>query len=329
MNYRNLGDPGFRVSELGLGCWQLGGDWGMDPLEEEVALSILKAAAESGVTLFDTADVYGGGRSEELIGKFLQESESEVRVITKYGQGPGVYPDNYTEKSLRKGVEGSLKRLGADSLDLMQLHCIPQTVLEKGDVFNWLRKLKDEGLIRNFGASVETEQEGLICIREEGLCSLQVIYNLFRQHYDRHFFQQAQKNGVGIIVRLPLASGLLSGKFDRETRFGENDHRNYNKDGAAFNVGETFSGLPFEKGLELVEELKSEFKPETLSMAAFSLRWILDHEAVSTIIPGASSAKQARENAGVSEMSPLSRELHEELRRFSEEKVRSHIRGPY
>lgn len=317
------------MSEIGLGCWQLGGDWGMDPLEEEVGLSILKAAAESGVTLFDTADVYGGGRSEELIGKFLEDTDSEVRVITKYGQGPGVYPDNYTEKSLRKGVEGSLKRLGTESLDLLQLHCIPQSVLEKGDVFIWLRRLKEEGLIRNFGASVETEQEGLICLREEGLCSLQVIYNLFRQHYDRHFFQEAQKNGVGIIVRLPLASGLLSGKFNRKTRFGEKDHRNYNKDGAAFNVGETFSGLPFEKGLELVEELKSEFKPETLSMAAFSLRWILDHEAVSTIIPGASSPEQARENARVSDLDPLPLALHEELRRFYEQKVRSQIRGPY
>jgi aryl-alcohol dehydrogenase-like predicted oxidoreductase len=329
MKYRNLGKNGFHVSEIGLGCWQLGGDWGESPVEEEKALSILRAAADSGVNLFDTADVYGGGRSEMLIGKFLAEKAAEVRVITKYGQGPGIYPDNYTEKSLRQGVEGSLKRLGLNSLDLLQLHCIPQPVLEKGDVFVWLRKLKDQGLIKNFGASVETEQEGLICMREEGLCSLQVIFNLFRQHYGQNFFNKASEKGIGIIVRLPLASGLLSGKFDRETRFSQKDHRNYNRDGAAFNVGETFSGLSFDKGLDLVESLKRHFLPEQLNMVEFSLRWILDHSAVSTIIPGASTVEQARANARISELPPLPRELHDKLNVFYTQEIRPHIRGPY
>ena len=329
MKYRNLGKNGFRVSEIGLGCWQLGGDWGEDPVEEDKALSILRAAVDAGVNLFDTADVYGGGRSEKIIGKFLRETDPGVRVITKFGQGADVYPDRYTEKSLRIAVEGSLDRLGLNSLDLLQLHCIPQAVLEKGEVFAWLRKLKKEGLIKNFGASVETEKEGLICMQQEGLCSLQVIFNLFRQHYGQNFFKKASEKGVGIIVRLPLASGLLSGKFDRETRFSEKDHRNYNRDGAAFNVGETFSGLSFDKGLDLVESLKRHFLPEQMNMVEFSLRWILDHSAVSTIIPGASTVEQARANARISELPPLPRELHDKLNIFYTQEVRPHIRGPY
>ena len=328
MKYRKLGNTGFRVSEVGLGCWQLGGDWG-DPIADDRALSILKAAEEEGVNLFDTADVYGGGRSETLIGKYLRTTGSGVHVITKFGRGASVYPDNYTERSLREGVEGSLTRLGVEAIDLLQLHCIPEAVLEKGEIFNLLRRLKDEGLIRNFGASVETEREGRICMEQEGLSSLQVIFNLFRQHYAEGFFDAAAKRGVGIIVRLPLASGLLSGKFNSQTRFGEQDHRNYNKDGAAFNVGETFSGLPFDKGLELVERLRSEYLPKGLAMAAFSLRWILDHEAVSTIIPGASSVEQARANACISSMPSLEGDLHKALMAFYRREVLSQIRGPY
>ena len=328
MNYRKLGKNGFDVSEIGLGCWQLGGDWGEAPGESR-AFSILKTAVASGITLFDTADVYGSGRSEDLIGKFLSDTESEVRVITKYGQGAGVYPDNYTEHSLRQSVEGSLERLGVESLDLLQLHCIPESVLERGEVFNWLRKVKDEGLIKNFGASVETEKQGILCMKQEGLLSLQVIFNLFRQHYSKAFFAKASDLGVGIIVRLPLASGLLSGKFSSQTQFRPSDHRNYNRNGEAFNVGETFSGLPFEKGLELVERLKSDYLPEKLSMAEFSLRWILDHEAVSSVIPGASSADQVRANVRISELSPLPEELHEHLLNFYDNEILSHIRGPY
>ena len=328
MKHRKLGNTGFRVSEVGLGCWQLGGDWG-DPIADDRALSILKAAEEEGVNLFDTADVYGGGRSETLIGKYLRTTGSGVRVITKFGRGADVYPDNYTERSLREGVEGSLSRLGVEAIDLLQLHCIPEAVLDKGEIFDFLRKLKEEGLIRNFGASVETEREGRICMEQEGLSSLQVIFNLFRQHYAEGFFDAAAEHGVGIIVRLPLASGLLSGKFSRQTRFSEKDHRNYNKDGAAFNVGETFSGLPFDKGLELVERLRSEYLPTGLGMADFSLRWILDHEAVSTVIPGASSVEQARANAGISSLPPLEGVLHKALMAFYRKEVISHIRGPY
>ena len=328
MKYRTLGKHGFRVSEIGLGCWQLGGDWGHAPNEDK-ALSILRAALDSGITLFDTADVYGGGRSERVIGKFLKELDTPVRVITKFGRAEGIYPDNYTEASLREGVEGSLERLGVSSLDLVQLHCIPEEILERGDIFDALRKLQEEGLISGFGASVETKKEGLLCMKQEGLVSLQIIFNVFRQHYGPEFFEEADARGVGLVVRLPLASGLLSGKFDRKTVFGENDHRNYNRNGEAFNVGETFSGLPFEKGLELVEKIKSHYLPPNMSMVEFALLWILDHPGVSSVIPGASSVEQVMANAKISDLPELSPKLHDHLQEFFDKEVLDHIRGPF
>ena len=326
MKQRTLGKKGFNVSEIGLGCWQLGGDWG-DALSEERAFEILQTAVDQGITIFDTADVYGGGRSEEIIGKFLSGSDKSVKVLTKYGRGAGIYPDNYTEKSLRDGIEGSLRRLGVDSLDLLQLHCIPTEVLEHGDIFNWLRKLREEGMIKEFGASVETEQQGLLCMRQEGLISIQIIFNIFRQHYIPSLLSEANRTGTGIIVRLPLASGLLTGKFNKNTQFSENDHRRYNRNGEAFSVGETFSGIPFEKGLELVQRIENDYLPNNLSMVEFALRWILDQKEVSCIIPGASSAAQAQSNAAVSDIPPLSEKIHDQLSSFYEKDVRSKIRG--
>ena len=326
MKQRTLGKNGFDVSEIGLGCWQLGGDWG-DALSEERAFEILQTAIDQGITIFDTADVYGGGRSEEIIGKFLSRSDKTVKVLTKFGRGAGIYPDNYTEKSLRDGVEGSLRRLGVDSLDLLQLHCIPTEVLEQGDIFNWLRKLQSEGMIKEFGASVETEQQGLLCMRQEGLLSIQIIFNIFRQHYIQSLLAEANRTGTGIIVRLPLASGLLTGKFNKKTQFSENDHRRYNRNGEAFSVGETFSGIPFDKGLELVQRIENDYLPNNLSMVEFALRWILDQKEVSCIIPGASSAAQAQSNAAVSDISPLSEKIHDQLSSFYEKDVRSKIRG--
>ena len=327
MKQRTLGTEGFKVSEIGLGCWQLGGDWGPS-VDQGKAFEILSAAVENGVSFFDTADVYGSGRSETLIGEFLRNCDQPIRVATKFGRSDEVYPDHYTEARLRRSVEGSLERLGVESLDLLQLHCIPTEVLRDGAVFDWLRSLKAEGLIRHFGASVETVEEGLICLEQEGLLSLQVIFNIFRQKLVTELLPQAQARGVGIIVRLPLASGLLTGKFTKDTQFEANDHRNFNRDGQCFNVGETFAGLPFEKGVELTDALAA-LKPEALSMAQFALRWILDHEAVSSIIPGASSPKQAAANAAISELEPLSAELHQAITQFYSERVCEHIRGPY
>lgn len=324
MNARQLGRDGFQIGEVGLGCWQFGGDFG--PLEEETAMAILAEALEQGIHFWDTADVYGMGRSESLIGAFLKSTRAPVRIATKFGRAPGVYPDQIHASTLRASVEGSLKRLGRDRLDLIQLHCIPRAVLEEGAIFDALRGLQDEGLILHFGASVETVEEARICLRQEGLLSLQIIFNVFREHLATDLFPQARAAGVGLIVRLPLASGLLAGKWTAQTRFAEQDHRTYNADGQRFSVGETFSGIPLSVGLELVELIRP-WVPEGMSMAAFSQRWILDHEEVSVIIPGASSPAQLCENASVSGLPPLPAEVHEALAGIYETQVRPHIRG--
>lgn len=327
MKTRTLGKSGFELTEVGLGCWQLGADWG-PAVNEETAFEILSAAVENGTTFFDTADVYGDGRSEQLIGQFLKQCDTPIRVATKFGRNGSVYPDNYTEQSLRDAVNASRERLGVDSLDLIQLHCIPMEVLKQGDIFDWLRLLKKEGLIKHFGASVESVEAGLLCIEQDELQSLQVIFNIFRQKLVTDLLPQAKTRGVGIIVRLPLASGLLTGKFTTHSTFPDSDHRQYNRDGQCFNAGETFAGLPFEKGVELSDQLK-EMLPNGLSMSEMSLRWILDHDAVSTIIPGASSPEQAQANAHVSSLAPLSKELHEQLTEFYQKQVKQHIRGVY
>lgn len=326
MKTRPFGRTGVDVSEVGLGCWQLGGaDWG--DVSEPQALEILAAAADSGVTFFDAADVYGSGRAETLIGKFLKE-RSGLFVATKMGRMGGLYPDQYTEAGLRAATEASLQRLGVDTIDLTQLHCIPTEVLKRGDVFAWMRKLQEEGKIRHFGASVESMEEALICAEQPGLASLQIIFNIFRQRPITELFPVAKEKGIAIIVRLPLASGLLSGKFTKDTTFGANDHRNFNRDGQAFNVGETFAGIPFDKGVELAGEMQV-FVPDSLSMVQMAQRWILDYEEVSVVIPGASSLEQARENASVSRLPKLSPHLHERLAHYYRTQVAPFIRGPY
>ena len=326
MKRRQMGKDGCRIGEVGLGCWQFGGDFG--DMAEETALAIMATAVEDGVTFFDTANVYGAGRSEALIGRFLKTCSGPVTVATKFGRGDGVYPDNYSEDNMRRSVEASLKRLGVERLDLLQLHCIPPAVLQKGEVFDWLRKLRQEGLIKAFGASVETVAEGLRCMEQEGLFSLQVIFNIFRQKIASELLPKAKAGGIGIIVRLPLASGLLSGKFTKDTTFVKTDHRHYNRDGRFFNVGETFAGLPFETGIALADRIK-EVLPDGMSMAQMALRWILDHDAVSVVIPGASSPEQARENAAVSEIPALPPTLHQVLADIYRDSVHSQIRGPY
>ena len=325
MNNRVFGKTGAVVGEVGLGCWQLGGDWGT--VEEETAFGILETAMEAGVNFWDTANVYGGGRSETLIGRFRKAHPGQVFVATKLGRG-AIYPNGYTRTAVRQATEESLRRLGVEALDLTQLHCIPMAALQQGDVFDWLRELKQEGKIRNWGASVESMDEALVCLAQEGLASLQIIFNIFRQKPIQALFPLAQAKGVAIIVRLPLASGLLSGKFTAGTRFAASDHRNYNRDGQAFNVGETFAGLPFEKGVELADGLKP-MVPSGLTMAQMALRWILDHEAVSVIIPGASRPEQVRSNAAASALAPLGEELHGRLQGYYQEKVHPFIRGPY
>ena len=315
------------VSEIGLGCWQIGGgDWG--EVSEKAAFTILDRAVEQGVTFWDTADVYGGGRSESLIGEYLRRTQAKVFVATKLGRTGALYPNHYTEQTVREAVEASLKRLKVDALDLVQLHCIPTPVLKEGAVFDWLRSLKAAGKIRAFGASVESMDEALICLGQGQVASLQIIFNLFRQKPIEAVLPKAAQRGVGIIVRLPLASGLLSGRYGKDTQFAATDHRSYNRNGEKFNVGETFAGLPFERGVALADELRS-FVPQGIDMAVWSQRWILDHEAVTTVITGASKPEQVVANAKASSTPRLSAAEHETLAQFYREKVRSQIRGPY
>jgi aryl-alcohol dehydrogenase-like predicted oxidoreductase len=326
MKTRMLGKRGFEVSEVGLGCWQFGGDFG--EMSEDTAARIMEAAVQGGINFFDTANVYGGGRSERLIGTFLKQTAAPVTVATKYGRGPGVYPDNHTEETLRPSVERSLEDLGTDRIDLLQLHCIPAEALREGRIFDALRKLREEGLIGAFGASVETVEEGMLCLDQADLLSLQIIFNVFRQKPALELLPRAAECGVGIIVRLPLASGLLTGKFTVATTFAPSDHRTYNRDGQCFNVGETFAGLPFQTGVALADRVAS-LVPEGLSMTQMALRWILDHEAVSVVIPGASSPAQAAQNAAVSALDPLPRELHDALGELYRNAVHHHVRGAY
>ncbi len=326
---KRLGVP---VSEIGLGCWQLGAaDWG--DVSEGAAMEILQAAVDKGVTFIDTADVYGAGRSESLIGKFLKRlpgaKAAGLFVASKLGRLKG-FPDQYSEEMLRESTKESVERLGR-VIDLHQLHCVPPKVLEEGRVFDWLRKLKSEGLIRHFGASVESMAEAKTCLKHADMDALQIIFNVFRQKPIDELFAEAKEKGVAIIVRLPLASGLLAGKYTKGTTFPAKDHRNYNKDGAAFNVGETFAGIEFGKAVELTDAVKPVLGVSEggASMADLSMRWILDHDAVTTVIPGATKVSQAAGNGRASEMAPLGEARHRALREFYAREVASQIRGPY
>jgi aryl-alcohol dehydrogenase-like predicted oxidoreductase len=329
MHYRTLGKTGFRVSEIGLGCWQLGGDFGT--MSDERAEAILDEAHRQGITFWDTADVYGAGLSESRIGQWCQKNygtqKERPTIVTKVGRSGELYPDKYTKDRVRASLEGSLKRIGGEALHLVQLHCVPFELLKQGEIFGWLDEFKSDGLIRHYGASVETVEEGLFCLQQPGTATLQIIFSLLRQDAAKELLPAAQKANVGIIVRLPLASGLLGGKMKAGQQFAAEDHRNYNRDGQHFNVGETFSGLPFEKGVALVDEMKS-MLPSGVPLGTAALRWILDHPAVSTIIAGTTRPEQVAENAGVSDAAPLGKKLHEELSAFYWDRVRPQVRGP-
>lgn len=327
MNSRPLGNTGRNVSEIGLGTWQLGAGWG--DVTDAVATETLRAAYDAGVTFFDTADVYGNGRSESLIGAFLRDipgAHERVFVATKLGRLD--WPNGFTRAKVRQFTEDSLRRLGVDALDLTQLHCIPTDVLKRGEMLGWLEELKQEGKIRAYGASVESMDEALFCVGHGGVSSLQIIFNIFRQKPIATLFDEAKAKHVGLIIRLPLASGLLSGKMTRQTQFAANDHRLFNRDGQHFNVGETFAGLPYEKGVELADALKAHV-PAGVSMAAWALRWCLDFPAVSTVIPGARNPQPALANVAAAALPPLGAEAHAKLAAFYANEISAHIRGPY
>jgi len=327
MHYRSF--RGTDISEVGLGTWQLGSsDWGV--VNDDEAFSILKSFTDAGGNFIDTADVYGMGISERIIGRFLKTVNKEIFVATKLGrrsdEGFG-WPANFTYDGMRKQVESSLKNLDLPQLFAEQLHCIPTDELRKGDVFNHFRKLQEEKLIKHWGVSVETSEEALICLEQEGLASLQIIFNLFRQHVADEVFAKAKERDVALIIRVPLASGLLTGKFTEDTKFPENDHRNFNANGDAFNAGETFSGIEFSKGVELSREIRSLLPDER--MAQWSIRWILDHPEVTTVIPGASKVSQVESNVAASALPPLPGDLHSKLRSLYDKRIKPIIRGHF
>jgi aryl-alcohol dehydrogenase-like predicted oxidoreductase len=322
MNNRRLGKTGYEVSEIGLGCWQLGGDFG--PVDDGTAFSILGRAADLGVNFWDTADVYGSGLSETRIGSFPRKDG--VRIATKVGRGAALFPDKYSRQKVRENIEASLRRLGTERLDLVQLHCVPKPVLEDGEIFTWMDDFQRDGLLAFYGASVETIEEGLICLRHDGVATLQIIFNLFRQDAATELLPLAAEKDVGIIVRLPLASGLLSGKYSAGTAFTAHDHRHFNRDGQAFSVGETFSGLPFETGLALVEALRP-VVPEGWPMSHLALRWILDHPGVSTIIAGVTRPDQLKDNVTAAGLPNLPEAYRAKLAEWYFDQVRPHVRG--
>jgi aryl-alcohol dehydrogenase-like predicted oxidoreductase len=326
MEYRSFKDV--KIAEVGLGTWQLGSaDWGN--VNEEDAFKILKAYTDNGGNFIDTADVYGMGVSEKTIGKFLKTIPGEIYVATKLGRKGDAtgWPPAYTYDYLKKHAEDSLKNLDVPQLFLEQLHCIPTEEMRTGKVFDHLRKLQQEGLIKYFGASVETSEEALICLEQEGLASLQIIFNLFRQHVADEVFAKAKEKNVAIIVRVPLASGLLSGKFEEKTSFAPNDHRNFNANGESFNAGETFSGINFKEGVRLANKIKG-MLPDS-RMPQWAIRWILDHPEVTTVIPGASRVTQVYANVEASDLKNLSPEIHAELRKLYDEEIHDQIRGHY
>ncbi|MGI9601355.1 MAG: aldo/keto reductase [Acidimicrobiales bacterium] len=324
MKYRRLGKSGYDVSEVGLGCWQLGNDFG--PVSDDHAAAILAAGDAADINFWDTADVYGDGLSERRIGDYTALHSRPRRVVTKVGRNADLYPDGYTKAKVRTSLENSLRRLGGDALDLAQLHCVPTAVLLAGDLLSWMHDFQRDGLLRHFGASVETMEEARFAVTHPALTSLQIIFNIFRQDAIEDLFPLAVEHDVGIIVRLPLASGVLSGKMVHGQQFAETDHRNFNRDGAAFSVGETFSGVPFEQAVDLAQEVAAQ-APDALSPAQMALRWALDHPAVSTVIAGASRPEQVTENAAVSDLAPLPATLHEELATLYTDRVEHLIRG--
>lgn len=327
MQYRSFGEN--KVSEVGLGTWQLGSsDWGT--VDEEEAFALLQEFVALGGNFIDTADVYGMGISEQTIGRFLRTTKEEIFVATKLGRrhdGPNGWPQNFTYDGMRGHVEASLNHLGLSELFLEQLHCIPTDELRSGKVFDHFRRLQQEKLLRHWGVSVETSEEALLCLEQEGLASLQIIFNLFRQHVADEIFAKAKEKNVALIIRVPLASGLLTGKFTEQTSFDPKDHRNFNANGAAFNAGETFSGIEFREGVRLAKEISTMLPDER--MAKWSIRWILDHPEVTTVIPGASKTSQVRSNMEASSLPPLSAATHHQLRALYDESIRPKIRGHY
>lgn len=317
MPHRRLGKTGFDVGVVGFGAWAIGGSWG--EVGETDAMEALHAAADSGVTFFDTADVYGDGRSERFIGRLLAERDERLVVATKMGRRVPLDAALYTFANFRSWTERSRELLGVEQLDLTQLHCLGDDIYRRPDVWEALDALRQEGLIANYGVSVETVDEAMHALSIPGIASVQIIFNLFRQKPAEAFLPAAAAADVGVIARVPLASGLLTGKLAADSRFPAGDHRNFNRDGEAFDVGETFSGVPYELGLAAVERIRA--SADDLALNAAAVRWILMFEPVTTVIPGAKNATQAIDNASVAALGPLNPAFMSEARQIYQEMI--------
>jgi len=323
MNARTMIRAGYEVSEIGFGAWQIGADWG--EVGEDEALRTLAAAADSGVTFFDTADVYGDGRSERLVGRFVRErGDDRIVVATKMGRRLEQTVENYSPEHFRAWNDRSRENLGVDTLDLVQLHCPPTDLYFHPEVFDDLDAMVAEGRMRAYGVSVERVEEALKAIEYPNVASVQIIFNPFRQRPAALFLREAAARGVGVIVRVPLASGLLTGKYTRETRFGADDHRSFNRHGEAFDVGETFAGVPFETGLEAIEELRA-LVPPGGTLAGLALRWILMHDGVTTVIPGARSPEQAAGNAAAADLPALDEKTVAKVEQVYRERIAPYV----
>ena len=304
MKYRELGRTGWKVSEISFGAWAIGGAWG--DVDDQESLAALHAALDGGVNFFDTADVYGDGRSERLLARLKKERKENFYITTKAGRRlPKQTPEGYSRDNLTAWIERSLRNLETDAIDLLQLHCPHPDVYYRPEVFGILDELVKAGKIRHYGVSVEKVEEALKAIEFPGVQTVQIIFNIFRQRPRELFFSEARRRQVGILARVPLASGMLSGKFTRDSQFEKDDHRNFNRHGEAFDRGETFAGVDYETGLRVVEVLKP-LAPKNATLAQLALRWILEFPAVTCAIPGAKRPAQVAENLAASDLKPLS-----------------------
>lgn len=322
MKYRTFGKTGRKVSEIGLGTWQLGTKWG-EPFNKEEAIKILDAAYETEINFIDTADIYNDGNSELAIGEYIKKHPNHFYITTKCGRALDPHTaEMYTPQAIEAFVEGSLKRMGLEKLDMILLHCPPTEVYEKDEVFHKLDELKKKGKIAGYGVSIEKVSEGIQAMKYD-ISAIEVIFNMFRLKPLDELFTLAKEKNIGIIARVPLASGLLTGKFTKDTVFGKKDHRSYNRNGEAFDKGETFSGVDYELGLQAVEELKSVFHTDDLT--PYAMKWILMHDAVSVVIPGASKQGQVYANVKASELPELTKEQMEQVVDIYNKYIRSSV----
>ncbi len=326
MHYRALGRTGWKVSEISFGAWAIGGSWGQ--VSDEESMAALHQAIDCGVNFIDTADVYGGGRSERLIARLKTERKNEeIIVATKAGRRlPRQTVEGYSRENLSAWIEDSLRNLSTEQLDLVQLHGPPTALYSRPEVFGMLDDLVAAGKIRYYGVSVEKVEEALLAIKFPNVQTVQIIFNCFRQRPAEDFFAEAREKQVGILARVPLASGLLTGKLRPDSTFAADDHRNFNRRGEAFDVGETFSGVDYETGLAAVEEIRK-LLPVGVSMSQFALRWILMFDAVGCAIPGGKRAEQVADNCGASNLPPLSSDAMTAVRRIYDERIRPLVQG--